>query len=217
MDTHKIDSIVKKVVEESKDYYNDEAAKVKGKIWEHVQSKKQDRPNRILVHSLAAACIILLLTTVFLSFTLMRSKNSEKTLIAQNNDLKDKLAVNSKIIIDESDKSNGAEDYSSDTVYMVKKEIIYQPIERIQRITDTVYVREETDSVKAVSKELLMADENDKVSGSLTADESDHYNTEIEIRNKASVQEKKKKKIRFRFGGERNQSGNNSFTLSAKL
>ena len=212
----KIDSIVRKVIEESKDYYNDEAAKVKGKIWEHIQSKKQDRPNRVLVHSLLAACIVLLLTTVFLSFTLVRSKNSEKILIALNNNLSDKLAVNNKITINKRNKSNPIKENPNDTVYLVKKEIIYQPVERISRITDTVYVQKKTDSIKVASKELLIA-ENHKISKSTVDNEPHFYNTEVVIRKNVSGQEKKKKKIRFRFGGDRDQSENKTFTLSAKL
>lgn len=217
MDMQKIDSIVKKVIEESNDYYNGEAAKVKGKIWEHVQAKKLNRSNRMLVRLLAAACIVFFLTTVFLSFTLVRTKNSEKNLVALNNHLTGLLAEKNEKIFDQESKISLAQNNLKDTVYVVKKEMVYHPVEKIQRITDTVYVQRTVINEKVPAKESLVAEKNDNVSATTIDNAPTNYNTEILIRRNEPKNVKKKWRIRFRFGADRDQVDSKSFALTAEL
>ena len=45
METHNIDSKIRKAIEESADFYDAEAGKSKERIWQHIQRKKQVQAN----------------------------------------------------------------------------------------------------------------------------------------------------------------------------
>ncbi len=145
------------------------------------------------------------------------TKNSEKNLVALNNHLTGLLAEKNEKIFDQESKISLAQNNLKDTVYVVKKEMVYHPVEKIQRITDTVYVQRTVINEKVPAKESLVAEKNDNVSATTIDNAPTNYNTEILIRRNEPKNVKKKWRIRFRFGADRDQVDSKSFALTAEL
>jgi lipopolysaccharide export LptBFGC system permease protein LptF len=146
-----LDSLFKKAVSESNDFYADDADSAKERIWNQVRTKKQVIP--LFYRILAVASILLLIFLSVMTYSNLQYKTKINQLVETNGELrkdnqilkttKRNSIVNSKSIID--------------TVFVEKRILQSQPVVTTEYVTDTVYLKQ----VVYVEKE---KDENSKLS-----------------------------------------------------
>ena len=220
MELHDIDSIFKKVVDGSSNYYDAEAHLAKASIWQQVQVKKKVQLSPILFRLLVAACILLLLCTTTLSISFFKARKSMQTLVETNDALKNNLTGNSQNALAAKAVSPivKANAHSTDTVYREKKVIVYQSVMSTVKIVDTVYVKQLVYVEKESSPEITASKKNSATADSLAPKSGQkNYKKEILITDNTSIQKNKKSKIQIRFWGSKNQENNGTLAFSTKL
>ncbi|NJO70457.1 MAG: sigma-70 family RNA polymerase sigma factor [Bacteroidetes bacterium] len=138
MDTQNIDAIVKNAMEASESYYDSQALEAQERIWNQVQQSRR-RKIPVLFLSLAAACVLLLFVSSFLWFSLVRTKQSVTTqaaLISQFN----RKSILTEDSVRVTGTAQGEVMPKKDTVIVVKKVFVNQPVVSTITRTDTVYI-----------------------------------------------------------------------------
>jgi hypothetical protein len=213
MKTSNIDSIFKKTVNDSVNYYDTEANKAKESIWQQVKTKKKNPIRPLLLRTLAAACFLLIICTTILSISYFQTKNSIQTLIETNNTLKQNfnntLASNTPV------QTNI---HLTDTIYKVKKVIVTKPIITKVNIIDTVFVKQIVYVEKEQVPELITVNKSNIVADSSFQKSENNYKKEIFISNNKLIKKEKRKKLQLRFGGgKKNQEPSETMIFTAKL
>jgi len=217
METHNIDSKIKRVVEESVNFYDSEADLAKERIWKQVRLRKQVNISLILLRLLVAACILLFFSTSVISVSYYRIKNSLKTVAEANSTLMNKTNAfyQKALIINE--PLNAQEIKITDTIYIEKKVMVSQPVIVTKQVIDTVYVRQ----IVLVEKEqtpVLITDYENSIAGDSNIQNSmAQYETKILISNNEPVKQEKRRRIQFKFGGNNQQISDGTLALSAKF
>ena len=217
METHNIDSEIRKVINESADFYDLEATKSKEKIWQQVYSKKQSRPKFYLLRSLAAACILLFAATFIITHSNIKANRKIKTLVELNSSLQNQINTIKKNNSIQKELLAETNNVIPDTVYIEKIVSVSKPVIKTEQITDTVYIERTVYVEKEETQKLIAASAN-----SFPAETSPqliprNYETRIYIRNNNTEKRKKERKLQIKFGGNKNQSNEGTLALTTEL
>jgi len=210
---HNIDSEIKKVIDESADFYDSDSDQSKGRIWQQVQLQQQKSDKPIWIRILAAACILLFISTSVIAILNRQAEQKIASLVELNSSLQHQIQKAS-ILQQPSETNTGT---VADTVYVEKTIPVYKAVIKTERITDTVYIERKVYIENELSQEFITAsyDSNaDDISPKLTAE---NYDTHILISSSDEVKQKKERKLQIRFGGSRNQSSKGNAALVAEL
>ena len=217
METKKIDSLFRKSVNESQDYFETEADDAKSRIWSQVQQKNKKKAMPMLYRLLVAACILFFISTSVLMVSHLQTQKKIEALVVSNANLKSKVATNSQSISIKKASPIAENSNVTDTVYVEKKVTVTKSIIEKQRITDTVYIKQMVYATKETPPEMIAAIENDVATDSTFQNSSDNYKTEILIKNTKNLKKEKNKKFKFKFGGNRNSGNDVKLALTSKL
>lgn len=215
MKTNNIDSDIKKIINESVDFYDTEANKAKEKIWQLVQlkTKKQNRP--FLLRALAAACILLVFLLSFFTISNFKAQKRINVLVELNATLQHQANATKQITSTQQKPLVATTFTVPDTVVIEKKVLVSKPV--ITTKTDTVYIKQKVYIEKEIPQEIIAAADQSSVADTTSRFIAGNYETKILIRNNESEQKGKKKKLRIKFGGNRNQSGGGTLALTTGL
>jgi hypothetical protein len=136
MEKHKLDSLIKKAINESNDFYDSDAEFAKERIWNKVKTQKKVIP--LFYRLLLVASILLLIFLSVTTFSNLQYKSSIEKLVETNNQLKldkENLQSNKNLSL-----SSATE--KIDTVYIEKKTSELKPIVTTKYITDTIYLKQ---------------------------------------------------------------------------
>lgn len=217
MGTNKIDSFFRKSINESEDFYETEANVAKERIWKQVQHRKKKLVIPLFFRLLAAACVLLLISTSILFVSNLKSQKRIEALAKSNTDLKNKVELNTKNELIQNESLIAANIITHDTVFIEKQVVVTKPIVLKERITDTVYIQQIEYNEKEISPESIMAIENNIPADSTYEITTDAYETKILISNTAAFKKEKRKKIQFKFGGNQSPGNDGAIALSSKL
>jgi hypothetical protein len=216
METHKIDSVIKKAINESENYYDSEANIAKERIWNHIQFQKQNQSKPILLRLLVAASILLFISISIIAISNIRNRNTINTLVELNRKLKNEAAINVKNTLKK--ESIVATNVSKhDTVIIEKKVIEYKPLVTTKQITDTVYIQQIVYVEKEQKPALLIKNENNYSTDSIIQTIGNNYKSEILISNNESLKREKGKKFQIIFGGNKDQINSGTLAFTTKL
>lgn len=216
MKTHNIDSVFKKAIEESEDFYSTEANASKERIWNNVQHKERKPVPLIVFWSLVAACIILFFSTTIITISNFNAKDQIKSLVEINGDLKKEVLSKNQELIEKKEPENIAFNNSSDTIYIKKEVIVSKPIVTTKIIVDTVFIDQIVYVEKETPTELLALNDSTNPKDSSSQIIGDSYETKILIRNRGKGENEKKKKFRIKFGGNKDQTNNGTLALTKR-
>jgi hypothetical protein len=216
METHKIDSIIKKVIRESENFYDSEATNAKERIWHHVQLKKQNQAKPLVFRLLVAASILLFIGLSILTISNIKNRNTINTLVELNSALREETAIiNRKSLLNEPLAANNAKIH--DTIYIEKKVVEYRPIVTTKQITDTVYIQQIVYVEKEPQPASLEVDENRRPVDSVSHTIGNNYKSEITIRNSESTKREKGNKIQLKFGSNSDQTNRGTLAFTTEL
>ena len=204
METHKIDSIIKKAIDGSENHYDSEADAAKDRIWNQIQLQEPNRSKPVLLRLLAVACILLLIGLSAITISNIRHRNTIDTLVELNHKLQIESATAHNVIV-------------RDTVIIQNKVIEYKPLITTKHITDTVYIQKTVYVEKEQKPALSMANEHISSTDSIIQTAGNNYKSEILIRNKESLREENTKKLRIKFGSNREQANSGSLAFRTNL
>ncbi len=213
METNNIDSAIKKAVDESAGFYNDYANEAKDRIWKQIQTPEKKRQGLFLVYSLSAACVVLLIISAVLGLMLLNSEKniSYRSGLSCNFKVTD---INKQICRTTTEKTDIV---VPDTVFIIKKEIVSQPVEIISHVTDTVYIPQIIYKNNEIENDPVVIREPDIKTVPEIRKEDPVNGREILISNSNSGKGKKDRKFRFLLGGNTNQVNSGTLALSAKF
>lgn len=211
METQHIDSIFKKAINESGNFYDTQASKAKEGIWNQVQLQKPKLIKPYVFRLLAAACLLLFICTGVVVVSNIKSKSTIKQLVAANTNLQNEAKLSSKSIL-----ANNNTVIAPDTVYIEKRVLVNTPLIIAQIITDTVYVNQIVYVEKEPAQELIATTEDVFSGDSLYQKNKANYKMEVLISN-TDVAKKKKKKMRIKFGGNKEQAAASTLGFTAGL
>ncbi len=217
METNKIDSIFKKSIVESEDYYETEANNAKSRVWSQVQHQNKKKYMPILFRLLVAACILLFISTSFLLVSNIDTRNKIDVLIALNADMKKKAAMVAENGLINEELLIAANLNSADTVTIIKKEFVTKTIIQKELITDTVYIQQTVYVENELLDESITAIDKSIPTDSTYQIIVDNYEKEILINNTKTSKKKNKKKFRLKFGGNQDSGNGGAIALSSKL
>jgi hypothetical protein len=216
METHKIDSTIKKAIIESENHYDSEANIAKTRIWNHIQIQKQKQSKPPLLRLLVAASILLFISLSIITISNIRNRNTINTLVELNCKLKNEAIIRNKNTLKQ--ESIIATNVSiHDTIIIEKKVIEYKPLVTTKQITDTVYIQQIVYVQKEQKPALLITNENNSSADSILRTIGNNYNSEILISNKESLKREKGKKIQIKFGGNKDQINGGTLAFTTKL
>jgi hypothetical protein len=217
METHNIDSIIKKVIDGSMNFYDMEANKAKERIWKQVKFQQQKHPRLILLRFLVAACILLFISTSIISIAYIKTNKSIKTLAELNSALKNNSTVNDQNTLNIKEPVTASNIKSTDTIYIERKVIVSKPVNIIKYVIDTVYISKIAYVKKEQTQKLFTGNENNITIDSNFQTHTNNYETKILISNNEIIKQGKRKKLQFKFGGNKDQIDNGTLAFSAKL
>ena len=217
MEPHNIDSTIKNAVEESSNYYDKEAGAVKERIWKQVQFQTKIPRRLIIYRSLAAACILLLISLSVLSVSFIRTKKAMKSLVEINSVLNQKATENNQTALRIKQPEIAANISAKDTIYIERKVIVSRPVIITKQIQDTVYIRQTVYLEKEKTAGTLTTDENMISKDSSYQKTATNYEAEILISNNESMKRRKSKKLQIKFGGNKDQTNTGTLALITKL
>ena len=214
MEKHKIDSLVKKTLNESKDFYDSEAINAKDRIWENIHHQKQEKP--LFNRWLAAASILLFIGLSVVTFSNMKYQATINTLVESNSLLKIDLYKRIQNLPTKNETIATSIRHITDTIYIEKEIIQYKPIVTTKHITDTVFVNQ----IVYVEKEknVIIATENENLASLESSSKTveNYYQSDIIISSNDAIEKKKLKKIKIQFGGNRSRNNKGTLALSTK-
>ncbi len=215
METHHIDSIIKKAINESEGFYDIEANNAKERIWNKIQKQKQVQP--LFIRLLVAACILLFMGISLILISNIKARNKINTLVEINSSLKNEaIKINSNVLNKKESKITTNVNLP-DTVYIEKKVIVTVPLITTKQITDTVYIKQIVYVEKEYKQELLTVNENAYKKDSVFQSINNDYKTEILISNNESIKKEKRNNIKFKFGGNKDQINSGTSAFITKL
>jgi len=216
METHNIDSEIRKAIEESADYYDTEAGISKERIWQHIQRKKQGQPRLIMLRSLAAACILLFVTLFILTISYSKADRKIKTLVELNRTLQNQTVANKESTSAQKELLSVTQIASPDTVYIEKKVPVSKPVIKAIQIVDTVYIERKVFVGKEQPQKLVAAADGypAETPPQLTIN---NIEAQFIIRDNKTLKHKKERKLQIRFGGNKNQSNEGILALTTEL
>ncbi|MBK8805266.1 MAG: hypothetical protein IPO21_00910 [Bacteroidales bacterium] len=213
METHKIDSVIKKAINESENYYSSDANIAKERIWNHIQREKQNQSKPIMLRLLVAASILLFISLSIITISNIRNRNTINTLVELNRKLKNEATINVKNTI-KKESIIATNVIIHDTIIIEKKVIEYKPLATTKHFTDTVYIQQIVYVKQEQKPDFLITNEKNCSTDSVIQKTGNNYKSEILISNNQSLKRKKVKKIQIKFGGNKDQidSGTLAFT-----
>lgn len=216
METNNIDSAIKKAVEESSGFYNDYANNAKDRIWQQIQTPEKKRPGLFLIYSLSAACVVLLIISAVLGLMLLNSEKNISYRTGLSCDFPSKATgdMNKQICRIRTEKT---EVIVHDTVFVIKKEIVSQPVEIISYVTDTVYIPQIIYKNNEIENDPVVERESDIKTVPEIGTDDPVNGREILISNSNSGKGKKDRKFRFLLGGNTNPVNSGTLALSARF
>jgi hypothetical protein len=217
METNKIDSFFRKSINESEDYYAVEANVAKERIWDQVQSEKKQKGIPLFFRLLAAACILLFISTAVLFVTNLKTQKKINSLIELNTELNVKIAENDKGISIKNESPTAVSIISPDTVFIEKKVVVTNTVVQKEQVIDTVYIQQIVYVEKEFSPEPILAIENSLLVDSAAQTIAENYETEILISKPEAAIKEKRKKIKLKFGGNQNPGNDGKIALSSKF
>jgi hypothetical protein len=217
METNNIDSIFRKAVEQSPDFYEAEAERSKEKIWKQLQSNRKVIAMPLLIRSLVAACVLLILCTTAISVSLIKAKKTIQTLAEANNSLKNDLEVHGKTTVALQTPVQQASVQTTDTLYIEKEVIVYQQVVEKERVVDTVFVEQLLYVGQRQNPETAVAAKSNAETDSGYQSSMQVQEKEIMISNNESLKLEKRKRFQIRLGGGKNQEDNVPLAFTVKL
>jgi hypothetical protein len=217
METNKIDSFFRKSISESEDHYDEEANNSKERIWSQVQHKKKMLVMPFFFRLLAAACILLFISTSILFVSNLKSQKRINALAELNTELEKKAAIQTKNEIIKNESLLAANQSSPDTVFIEKMVVVAKPVIQKERITDTLYIPQIVYVEKEIIPESVLTIENIVPADSTIQKITGNYETEILISNNEDLKKEKQKKFKLKFGGNQNTGNDGRIALSSKL
>jgi hypothetical protein len=245
MEEQKIDSLFKKSINESGDFYANDAEKAKERVWNQVKTKKQVFP--LFYRILAVASILLLIFLSVITYSNMKYKATVNELVESNKELKKDNQILRKTI------KNSIVDSKPiiDTVWIESKNPQPEPIVITQSIKDTVYLKEIVYVEKNKGTDIIVQNKNTTNPNSVSKPKLDelisnhvdsknnvveneilasipstsgeqvetNFKKEIIIKNDktSNKQKKRKRKFRIKFGGSKSKSQNDGIALSTRI
>lgn len=208
MESPKIDSLIKKVVSESGDFYDSDAMEAKERIWNHVQPQKQS--NVLFIRLLAAASIVLFLGLSLIAFSNFRYRNTINALVEENSKLRQPATVEEAVT---------AASYVKiyDTIYVEKRIVEYKAVQTTVQITDTVYIQQIEYVEREQGLNTLVVKENDFLTDTIYQAIYNNEDSEILISSKETIKSKKRKRTQIKFGGYKGQTNKRALAFTTKL
>lgn len=165
MEKHKLDSLIKKAINESIDFYDSDAELSKARIWDKVKTKPQKQAIPLFYRILSAASIILLIFLSVLSYSNLKLKSSVEKLAETN----DQLKAENQNLESIKDLNLSLASQRTDTVYVEKNKSTTKSFVTTKYIKDTVYLKQivyiekETDSL--LNSSIAIGKSSDSESG----------------------------------------------------
>jgi hypothetical protein len=216
METHKIDSIIQKALNETENHYDSEANSAKERIWSHIQLQKQNQSIPPLLRLLVAASILLFISLSIVSISNMRNRSTINTLVELNRKLKNETTIRNKSILN-NESITAHNESIHDTIIIEKKVIEYKPLVTTKQITDTVYIQQIVYVEKEQKPAIEITNENNSSADSIFRTIGNNYKSEILISNNESLKSEKGKKIQIKFGGNKDQVNTGTLAFTTKL
>jgi hypothetical protein len=217
METHNIDSIIRKTIQESNDFYDAEANDAKEKIWNHIQMQQQKPKQPILNRLMLAACLLLFIGISVLLISNMQARKKIMALTEINSSLKNEADANRKNKFNKNEPIITANKVSHDTLYIEKKIIVPVPLITTKKYTDTVYIKQIVYVEKEQMQETPTVYESTYQKDSVLYTDKRNYKTEILISNNETLKKEKREKIKFKFGGTKDQIYTGTSAFFTKL
>ena len=216
METHKIDSIIKKAVVESENHYDSKANNAKDRIWNQIQLQKQNQSKPVLLRLLVAASVLLFISLSIVTMSNIRNRNTINTLAELNRKLKNETIIKAQNAI--KNKPAIATNVNiHDTIIIEKKIIKYKPLVTTKHIIDTVYIQQIVYVEKAQKAALSITNENNPLTDSIIQRTVNSYKSEILINNSESLKREQGKKIQIKFGGNKDQTNSGTLAFTTNL
>jgi len=217
MEPHNIDSIFRKTVNDSDGYYEFEADKSKGSIWQQIQTGKKNRAFPILFRLLVAACILLLFCTTLLAILLFREKKSVRMLAEAKRIIKTESSLPSPRTEPVKVAAVSTHAFSPDTVYIKRNVTVYQPLVKMEKQVDTIYITQVVYKERELNPEMSTASQNNSGKESVYPVPGQSAGKEILISNKQTRNAEKKGKFLLKLGGSNSSAGNGSLAFTVNL
>jgi hypothetical protein len=215
METNNIDSLFRKTVEESAEYYEFEAEQSKGSIWQQIKPGNNIPALPVLFRFLLAACVLLLFCSTYLAILLSREKNNVR-MLAEAYRISGTESFHQRPHL-QTEKVMVAHANVSDTVYIKRDVIVYQPVITTEKQTDTIYIRQVVYPEKEQIPEVNTAKQDYNIKESINPVKDQSSAKEIIISNKLSRDAGKKRKILLKLGGYNNSVWNGSPVFTVNL
>ena len=212
-----IDTIFRKVVEQSADFYDTKAERAKERIWNHVKPVRKIQWQNNLIRILSAACVLLLFCTIVLSVSFIKAKGTLLKLAELNQSIKNDTDIQEKPAFAMQTPDQEVSLHSTDTIYIEKKVIVYQPVVTRERVVDTVFQTQLVYTEKTQSPEALPSATSNAEADRGYQNKIPFQDKEIMISNNEKLKPERRKKFQIRIGGERNQDDNVPLALTVKL
>lgn len=213
MEKHKIDSLVKKALNESDNFYDSEATKAQNRIWNQIHLQKQEKP--LYIRFLAAASILLFIGLSTVTFYNMKHKSAINELVESNVLLKKDLLIYKQNLLAKKETMAASYEPVTDTIYIEKK-IPQKPLVTTQYVTDTVYIKQIIYVEKEPDAGLIAVNETSSSLDSSSIKIENNYLSDIIISNNEPIDKKKAKKMKIKFGGNRSQIRKGTLALTTK-
>ncbi|MDN3642250.1 hypothetical protein QWY87_06035 [Lutimonas halocynthiae] len=213
MEEHKIDSLVKKALNESGNFYDAEAIKAENRIWNQIHPQQQVKP--LYIRFLAAASILLFIGLSAVTFYNMKQKSAINELVESNVLLKKDLMIYKQNLLTNKETMAASYKLANDTIYIEKK-VLQKPLVTTQYITDTVYIKQIIYVEKEPEANLITVNDTSSSLDSSSIRIKNNYQSDIIISNNESAKKKKPKKMKIKFGGNRSQNRKGTLALTTK-
>ena len=214
METHKIDLIIKKAINESENFYDSEANNAKERIWNHVQLQKQNVSKPILFRLLVAASILLFISLSIISISNIRNRNTINTLVELNRELRNEATIKNKKFSIKKETLSTTKVNKHDTIYIEKKVVEYIPLVATKQITDTVYIQQIVYVEKEQNPTSLAVNNYSTPTDTIVKTIENNYKAEILISNNESL---KRKKFQLIFGSNKDQINSGTLAFTTKF
>lgn len=210
MDKHKLDSDIKAIFENSKDYYEPMAQQAKARIWENIQQNEKKKYPAYLLRILAIACILLILLSSGLSLSLLNSRRTLQRITDKNSYTEKQL---SKFM----DQSIAERIHVIDTVVVTEKEYIDRPVFVTQILTDTVFIKEIVYMPEDVKQNIISEDNTPVMNYEAAIKDTLSFTSEVLIRNMHMKEQAREPKMKIKLFNMRDNIRGEAVRLSMKL
>ncbi len=210
MDKQSIDSDIRKLLEESVDYYDAQANEAKDRIWGEIQKSGQKNQPALLVRILAIACTLLILISTGLSVLYFRSNRIVLAMKEHNAQMNN---YNIKLL----EKQLSDEQKRTDTIVITQKEYIDKPVFITEKVVDTIYMKETVYVPVEVPADSGTVLKPETFAYEASMDDTLSYTSEVIIRNMNNRRPAKNRKMKFRLFDFEDEAKNVPVRLSLDL